>query len=502
MKKKIIIASLLALISAPVFSQTASSATYRLGADTVSFQPSKQLTKTADYTVTTSDMGAVITVTASSANITLTLPSLADLRAAGVNGSVKIVKADSTTYDVIASPATGNTIGGESARYLNSQNAYMVLRMGANSNWEIDYESPYVVEDHEAGTVVFDGLNTFTSDVTLTGTTPQLTIGDTGDEDTYLVFDGQATDDFYIAFDTADDDLNIGYGGATEAAAGTQTAIEITDSATPTVTIPYALTSSTNTVLGDAATDGVTIAGAILGGSPFILDGTTDDTNELTVTLGADPAGDLTLTVPAMVSEAMMISSLTTNNVNVANSVWGVSNGLAFGGATGADGFEVTLSPSADPGADVAIGLPATAGTLKNTTGGGSNTTVEAGAAGATNTLDVTDCGKTFTAAADADAVFVLPAASATTKGCEYTFINIGADTNNLLTIDPNAADQIWGISLSNAAAAVDLEGAAGDAVSNTKATSERGDNVTLQCDGVDGWHAKGFFAGIWADIN
>jgi len=48
-------------------------------------------------------------------------------------------------------------------------------------------------------------------DITMTGTTPTLTIGDAGAEDTAIVFDGNAQD-FYIALDDSADDLLIGKG--------------------------------------------------------------------------------------------------------------------------------------------------------------------------------------------------------------------------------------------------------------------------------------------------
>ena len=61
-----------------------------------------------------------------------------------------------------------------------------------------------------------------TTDVTMTGTTPTLTIGDAGAEDTKIVFDGNAQD-FYIALDDSADDLVIGLGSVV----GTTPAIQI-----------------------------------------------------------------------------------------------------------------------------------------------------------------------------------------------------------------------------------------------------------------------------------
>jgi hypothetical protein len=52
-------------------------------------------------------------------------------------------------------------------------------------------------------------LATFHGGITMAGTTPTLTIGDAGAEDTKIVFDGNAQD-FYIALDDSADDLLIG----------------------------------------------------------------------------------------------------------------------------------------------------------------------------------------------------------------------------------------------------------------------------------------------------
>ena len=61
--------------------------------------------------------------------------------------------------------------------------------------------------------VTIDGLlikdGNISGDVSLMGTTPTFTIGDAGEEDAALVFDGNAQD-FYIALDDSADDLVIG----------------------------------------------------------------------------------------------------------------------------------------------------------------------------------------------------------------------------------------------------------------------------------------------------
>jgi len=67
-------------------------------------------------------------------------------------------------------------------------------------------------------------------DITMTGTTPTLTIGDAGAEDTKIVFDGNAQD-FYIGLDDSADDLVIGVGSAV----GTTPAIHIDENKKVTV---------------------------------------------------------------------------------------------------------------------------------------------------------------------------------------------------------------------------------------------------------------------------
>ena len=84
-----------------------------------------------------------------------------------------------------------------------------------------------VIREIEAGdTLVADGL-------LLSGTTPTLTIGDAGAEDTKIVFDGNAQD-FYIGLDDSADDLVIGLGSAV----GTTPAISIAENQVVTFSQP------------------------------------------------------------------------------------------------------------------------------------------------------------------------------------------------------------------------------------------------------------------------
>lgn len=111
----------------------------------------------------------------------------------------------------------------------------------------------------------------------------------------------------------------------------------------------------------------------------------------------------------------------------------------------------------------------------------------------ASKTLTYEDSGKVFLIATDA-LVVTLPATKA---GVSYTFINSGADGNNIITISPNANDAVFG-SIANAAADSVSGGVADKDIINTKATANKGDRITLVGDGSDGWYIAGG-VGIWA---
>ena len=112
----------------------------------------------------------------------------------------------------------------------------------------------------------------------------------------------------------------------------------------------------------------------------------------------------------------------------------------------------------------------------------------------ASKTLGAEDSGKTFLVGTDA-LVVTLPAAS---KGLlEYTFINSGADGNNIITISPASTDGIWG-TITLAAAVVDLGGVDDKDLINTKASSIKGNAVTIVSDGGTEWYVKSS-TGIWA---
>lgn len=123
----------------------------------------------------------------------------------------------------------------------------------------------------------------------------------------------------------------------------------------------------------------------------------------------------------------------------------------------------------------------------------------------ASKTLSSADSGKIFLCATDA-LVFTLPAVGSlglgtssdkAPAGTTFTFVNSGADGNNIITISPAAADAVFG-SIANAAADSVASGTDDKDWVNTKATANKGDRVTLVSDGSTGWFIiEG--VGIWA---
>jgi hypothetical protein len=90
--------------------------------------------------------------------------------------------------------------------------------------------------------------------------------------------------------------------------------------------------------------------------------------------------------------------------------------------------------------------------------------------------------------------------ADAAPAGTTYTFVNSGADGNNIITISPAAADGIAG-TITLAASVVQLDGTVNKDAVNTKASALLGDSITIMSTGVTGVSAWVVTAstGIWA---
>ena len=178
-----------------------------------------------------------------------------------------------------------------------------------------------ISEKTSSSGVTIDGLlikdGNISGDVSLMGTTPTFTIGDAGEEDAALVFDGNAQD-FYIALDDSADDLVIGLGNTV----GTTPAISINSDRDVTISdgaIDFDIASHDTsnglklggTLVTSTATeinklDGATVTTAEINYSDLATLGTTAaskvftaDANNLTTISGAVVLTEDTLTFDA-----------------------------------------------------------------------------------------------------------------------------------------------------------------------------------------------------------
>jgi len=111
-------------------------------------------------------------------------------------------------------------------------------------------------------------------------------------------------------------------------------------------------------------------------------------------------------------------------------------------------------------------------------------------------TLNLGDSGKIFGIATDAK-TFTLPKITVKNLGMNFTVVNTGADGNNIITISPNAVDSVNG-SIANASADAVAGGTVNKDIINTKATSNKGDRITLVAMALTEWYiVEG--VGIWA---
>ena len=131
---------------------------------------------------------------------TSTANTVAGLAALSANDRLEIIAYDTFTVGDVVSAGSGGTFGG-------------AISMSS--------------------TLAVSGATTLTggivNGVTINGTTPTLTIGDAGAEDTKIVFDGNAQD-FHVGLDDSADDLVIGVGSTL----GTTTAFAVDENAVTT----------------------------------------------------------------------------------------------------------------------------------------------------------------------------------------------------------------------------------------------------------------------------
>jgi hypothetical protein len=141
-------------------------------------------------------------------------------------------------YNIIISQGSGANItipnGDTKVVYLDGagSGAAVVDAFASLSTVDLKVQDDLTVTDDAAvgGALTVTGLITGNANLTLGGTTPTLTIGDAGAEDTKLVFDGNAQD-FYVGLDDSADDLVIGKGSTV----GTTPALSIDENLLVTV---------------------------------------------------------------------------------------------------------------------------------------------------------------------------------------------------------------------------------------------------------------------------
>lgn len=118
----------------------------------------------------------------------------------------------------------------------------------------------------------------------------------------------------------------------------------------------------------------------------------------------------------------------------------------------------------------------------------------------ATQTLSEANSAREFNIATDA-LVITLPTISADNIGMELTFRNTGADANNIITLSPAATDAFNGgfpFVTGSTASMNRASGVVNKDFINTKATSKRGDFVTIKAVAIGAWYIQGG-QGVWA---
>ena len=245
-----------------------------------------------------------------------------------------------------------------------------------------------------------------TTDLTMTGTTPTLTIGDAGAEDTAIVFDGNAQD-YYIALDDSADDLVIGLGSTV----GTTPAIQIDENQDIKFAQSIGVGQAASSTVGEISaqtmkllgtTPTLTIGDAGAEDAKIVFDGNAADFH-----IGLDDSADnikiglgsaLGTTPILTISDGSLLLSGTTPTLTIGDA-GAEDTKIVFDG--NAQDFYIGLDDSAD---DLLIGLGSAVGTtpaiaidenLQITTGG------DIVMGGATPTLTIGDAG-----AEDAKIVF------------------------------------------------------------------------------------------------
>ncbi|MFH1565005.1 MAG: hypothetical protein ABIC82_04100 [bacterium] len=202
----------------------------------------------------------------------------------------------------------------------------------------------------ETGTnSLFDNTTTANTTIGAALTSGTLTIGKS-DQTGAVVINGSTNGANTLFNNVAGGSITIGTVATGAISIGAGSAIHA-------ITIGSTDTTSTLALIAgsDNAGGGITVTGAINGASPLSFEGATANGFETTLAV-TDPTADNTITIPAVTNGALMLSTLTTNATDIANSVWGGTNQLIMEGAT-ADDFETIITPT-DATADRTVTIP------------------------------------------------------------------------------------------------------------------------------------------------
>ena len=271
------------------------------------------------------------------------------------------------------------------------------------------------------------GVVTIVGDVKITGTTPLLTIGDAGAEDTTILFDGNAQD-YYIALDDSADDLLIGLGSTV----GTTPAISIDENLAVKTYGDITMTGTTPTLtIGDAGAEDTAI----------VFDGNAKD-----FYIALDDSADKLVVGEGSTVGTNSILTITDDTVTLGDGA-AVDTAIVFDG--NAKDFYVALDDSADK---LLIGEGSTVGT--NPILSITDDTVTLGDGAAVDTAIVFDGNaKDFHIALDdsADKLIIGEGSTVGTNEIlsitdDTVTIGDGAAVDTYLNFDGNAADFRIGI--------------------------------------------------------
>ena len=292
---------------------------------------------------------------------------------------------------------TTNTIGGLVALAANDlmeivsydifSVADVVPATGGTFSGNVTAASDFTVGGNQTVTGDLTVTGNLIGDIEITGTTPKLTIGDAGTEDSTLLFDGNAQD-YYVALDDSADDLVIGLG----ATVGTTPAISIDENQLVTTHAGITMAGTTPTLtIGDAGAEDTKIV--FDGNAQDFYIALDDSADDLLIGLGSAVG-----TTPAIaIDENLLVKTFgditmtgTTPTLTIGDA--GAEDAsIVFDG--NAQDFYIALDDSAD---DLVIGLGATIGTTPAISIDENQlVTTHAGItlAGATPTLTIGDAG-------------------------------------------------------------------------------------------------------------